>query len=164
MHREVSVPLVDPLGIGGCVHVPPSLGYCASPLVMGVAGSGRELLQLSCQLHCCGWVAEAREPCLGQRWFGCRGWGWDLPPIREREHIWGLFSYLCLPASCTTGHPGRGLEITPCVLCKVHPLPNASPEGVSPAGKTTACPPAKDFVAFYLQQGRKKVSLISATT
>lgn len=35
-------------------------------------------------------------------------------------------------------------------------MPNVSPKGVIPAGKTKACPPAKDFVAFYLQQGRKR--------
>ena len=48
---EVSVPLTDPLGMGVVVRAPPSLGYCASPLVMGVAVSGREILQLSC--HSC---------------------------------------------------------------------------------------------------------------
>lgn len=113
MRCEVSVPR-RPFGGGEGVHALPSLGYCASPLVMGAAGSRRELLQLSC--HSCTVVAEAHEPCLGQRWFGCRGWGWDLPPTREWQHILGLFSCLCLLASCTTGHPGRGLEIMPCVF------------------------------------------------
>jgi len=46
----------------GRVCGPPSLGCCASPLVMGVAGSGGELRQLPCQLHPRGWVAEACEP------------------------------------------------------------------------------------------------------
>lgn len=45
---------------GGCC-TPPSLWYCASPLVMGVARSRRELLQLSC--HSCtvvaGWLRPA---------------------------------------------------------------------------------------------------------
>lgn len=56
MRCEVSVPLTDPLGTvqGGCC-APPCLWYCASPLVMGVATSRRELLQLSC--HSCTVVA-----------------------------------------------------------------------------------------------------------
>lgn len=144
-------------GWGGVSVLLLTSGIVRCPLAMGVAGSGRELLQLPCPscTFVAGWLRPG-ELHLGQRWFGSRRWGWDLhPPPREFEHIWGLFSCLCLLASCTTGHPGRGLEITPCVSFEDHPLPNLSPKGVSPAGKTMACPPAKDFVAFYLQQGRK---------
>lgn len=131
-------------------------GIVLCPLAMGVAGSGRELPQLPCRscTFVAGWLRPGELHLVRGGLVVGDGDGICTPP-RESEHIWGLFSCLCLLASCTTGHPGRGLEITPCVSCEVHPLPNLSPKGVNPAGKTMACPPAKDFVAFYLQQGRK---------
>lgn len=153
MRREVSVPLPDPLGWGKG-GTPPSLGYCTSD------GGGRirgGITALSC--HSCTVVVEAHEASLGQRWFGCRGWGWDLPTAREWEHILVLFSCLCLLASCMTGHPGRGLEITPCVLCGDHPLPSTSPKGVSPSRKSHGLSSCQGFCSISLATGAKKKSV-----
>lgn len=63
--------------------------------------------------------------------------------------------FLPLPAGILHNRAtGQGTGNSAC--CEDHSFPNVSPEHVSLAGKTKACPPAKEFVAFYLEQQRKR--------
>lgn len=73
-------------------------------------------------------------------------------PIKGmRTHLGAIF--LPLPAGILHNRAsGQGTGNS--AWCKDHPFPNTIPEHVSPAGKAKACPPAKEFVAFYLEQGR----------